>query len=349
MLSRVASIAKAERFLLMSSTSAATHLKEPIILSGRRVWIAGHRGMVGSALARRLAREGVDLVTAPRGTLDLRRQVETEEWLAENRPELIFIAAARVGGILANSIYPGQFLYDNLMIQANIVEAARRVGVRKIMLLGSSCIYPRMAPQPMPESCLLTGPLEETNQWYAIAKIAGLKLAQAYRREYGMNLIVLMPTNLYGPNDNYDLQNSHVVAALLRRIYQAKVENADRVVIWGSGTPQREFLHVDDLAEACVFLIKNWDEEEPVNVGSGEEITIGELAKLIAKVVGWTGPIEFDVEKPDGTPRKLLEVSRLGAMGWKPSIRLSEGLADAYADFKNRWEAGEFASNVSAE
>ncbi len=314
-----------------------------IDLAGRRVWVAGHRGMVGSALLRRLAREGVDLLTVGHAELDLCRQAETEEWVAENRPDFIFIAAARVGGILANSTYPAQFLYDNLMIQTNIVEAARRTGVEKIMLLGSSCIYPRMAPQPMPETCLLTGPLEETNQWYALAKIAGIKLVQAYRREYGMSLIAVMPTNLYGPNDNYDLQNSHVAAALLHRIHRAKVEKAERVVIWGTGGPRREFLHVDDLAEACIFLMKTWENEEPINIGSGQEITIIDLAKLIAEVVGWSGRFEFDTSKPDGTPRKLLDVSRLTAMGWTPSISLSEGLANAYSDFRKRWEAGEFA------
>ena len=300
--------------------------------------------MVGSALTRRLAREGADLMTVPRPGLDLRRQADTEAWIAEHRPEFIFIAAARVGGILANSSFPGQFLYDNLMIQANIVEAARRVGVRKVMLLGSSCIYPRLAPQPMPESCLLSGPLEETNQWYAIAKIAGVKLAQAYRREYGMNLIAAMPTNLYGPNDDYDPQNSHVVPALLRRVHEAKVENAAHVVIWGTGTPRREFLHVDDLAEACVFLMKHWDGEEPINIGSGQEVTVLELAELVAEVVEWNGRFDFDASKPDGTPRKLVDASRLRAMGWKPSIGLREGLANTYADFEKRWKAGMVAA-----
>ena len=327
----------------MSGNFSAT-LQNAIDLAGRRVWVAGHRGMVGSALTRRLAREGADLMTVPRPGLDLRRQADTEAWIAEHRPEFIFIAAARVGGILANSSFPGQFLYDNLMIQANIVEAARRVGVRKVMLLGSSCIYPRLAPQPMPESCLLSGPLEETNQWYAIAKIAGVKLAQAYRREYGMNLIAAMPTNLYGPNDDYDPQNSHVVPALLRRVHEAKVENAAHVVIWGTGTPRREFLHVDDLAEACVFLMKHWDGEEPINIGSGQEVTVLELAELVAEVVEWNGRFDFDASKPDGTPRKLVDASRLRAMGWKPSIGLREGLANTYADFEKRWKAGMVAA-----
>lgn len=314
-----------------------------IDLAGRRAWVAGHRGMVGSALLRRLAREGAKLMTVAHSELDLRRQAETERWIAENRPELIFVAAARVGGIWANSSYPGQFLYDNLMIEANIVEAARRVGVGKVMLLGSSCIYPRMAPQPMPEACLLGGPLEETNQWYAIAKIAGVKLAQAYRREYGMNIVAVMPTNLYGPNDNYDPRNSHVVAALLRRIHEAKMENAECVTIWGTGSPRREFLHVDDLADACIFLMKNWNDEEPINIGSGAEVTIIELAELIAERVGWSGRFTFDAGKPDGTPRKLVDTSRLTALGWKPTINLRAGLADVYGDFKRRWKAGEFA------
>jgi GDP-L-fucose synthase len=323
----------------ISSTSASV-----VDLDGKRVWVAGERGMVGSALTRRLAREGADLLSIRHGALDLRRQAETEAWISTHRPELIFVAAARVGGILANSTYPGQFLYDNLMIQSNVVEAARRVGVGKIMLLGSSCIYPRMAPQPMQETCLLSGPLEETNQWYAIAKIAGVKLAQAYRREYGMNLITAMPTNLYGPNDNYDLNNGHVVAALLRRIHEAKIANADQVVIWGTGTPRREFLHVDDLADACVFLMKNWDAAEPVNVGSGQEVTIIEFAKLVAEIVDWRGQFKFDPNKPDGTPRKLVDTSRLSALGWKPSIDLKKGLSSAYEDFTKRWDAGEFAS-----
>jgi GDP-L-fucose synthase len=328
----------------MSSNSSATPRSE-IDLAGRRVWVAGERGMVGSALTRRLAREGANLISVARGALDLRRQAETEAWIAENRPEFIFVAAARVGGILANSTYPARFLYDNLMIQANLVEAARLVGVEKVMLLGASCIYPRLAPQPIPEDALLTGSLEETNQWYAVAKIAGMKLAQAYRREYGMNLIAVMPTNLYGPNDNYDLQNGHVVPSLLRRIHEAKINRDDRVVIWGTGTPRREFLHVDDLADACVSLMKRWDSEELINIGSGQEVAIADLAKLTAEVVGWTGQLVFDAERPDGSPRKLVETSRLTALGWKPSFGLREGLADAYADFKKRWEAGEFASN----
>lgn len=317
--------------------------QQPLSLSARRIWVAGHRGMVGAALLRRLSSEGAEILTADRQHLDLRRQAETEDWIAEHKPEFIFVAAAHVGGIYANATYPAQFLYDNLMIQANIVEAARRVGVEKVMLLGSSCIYPRLAPQPMTEDSLLTGPLEETNQWYAIAKIAGIKLAQSYRRQYGMKLISTMPTNLYGPADNYHPQNAHVVPALIRRFHEAKVSEAERVVIWGTGAARREFLHVDDLADASVFLMQRFDDEAPINIGSGEEVTILELAKLIAETVGWTGRIELDTEKPDGTPRKLLDVSRLSAMGWKPSITLRDGLANAYEDFKRRWQQGEFA------
>ncbi|HXA21355.1 MAG TPA: GDP-L-fucose synthase [Acetobacteraceae bacterium] len=319
---------------------------QELSLEGRRVWVAGHRGMVGAALVRRMAGEGAVLLTVPHARLDLRRQRETEEWIAGNRPEYILIAAAKVGGILANDTYPAQFLYDNLMIQSNIVEAARKYGAEKVLLLGSSCIYPRLAPQPIPESSLLTGPLEETNQWYAIAKIAGVKLAQAYRREYGLNLISVMPTNLYGPADDYDLRNSHVAAALLRRIHQAKEEKAERVVIWGSGAPLREFLHVDDLADACLFLLKTWDDADPINIGSGQEVSITELAGLIAEVVGWAGRFEFDASKPDGTPRKLLDTTRLTAMGWTPSIDLKAGLASAYVDFRARWNAGEFAAEA---
>jgi GDP-L-fucose synthase len=325
-------------------SNSSVPARSAIDLAGRRVWVAGEYGMVGSALTRRLAGEGANLIGVARAALDLRRQAETETWIAENRPEFIFVAAARVGGIFANSTYPGQFLYDNLMIQANIVEAARRVGVEKVMLFGASCIYPRMAPQPIPEDALLTGPLEETNQWYAIAKIAGMKLAQAYRREYGMNLIAVMPTNLYGPNDNYDLQNGHVVPSLLRRIHEAKINGEDRIAIWGTGAPRREFLHVDDLAGACVFLMKRWDSEDLINIGSGQEVTIGELAKLIVEVVGWGGQLVFDTAKPDGSPRKLVETSRLTALGWKPSIGLKEGLVSTYADFTKRLNAGEFAS-----
>jgi GDP-L-fucose synthase len=316
-------------------------------LAGQRVWVAGHRGMVGSALVRALAKENATLLTATHAELDLRRQSETEAWMRRHRPDIIFVAAAKVGGILANHTYPAQFLYDNLMMQANIIEAARVLGVRKTMLFGSTCIYPRLAPQPMPEDSLLTGPLEETNQWYAIAKIAGVKLAQAYQREYGMNVLSVMPTNLYGPNDNYDPQNSHVAAALLRRIHQARVEGAAQVTIWGTGTPRREFLHADDLAQACIFLMKTRSDPDPVNIGTGQEISIHDLARLIAEIVGWRGEFVFDTSKPDGTPRKLVDVSRLTALGWTASIPLREGLADAYRDFKARWDAGAFTAKAA--
>jgi GDP-L-fucose synthase len=315
---------------------------QELSLADRRVWVAGHRGMVGAALTRALARENALLLTVTHDELDLRRQTDTEAWMQRHRPEFIFMAAAKVGGILANDRYPAQFLYDNLQIQSNIVEAARLIGVEKTMLLGSSCIYPRLAAQPITEDSLLTGPLEETNQWYAIAKIAGIKLAQAYWRQYGMNLVSVMPTNLYGPNDEYDLDNCHVAAALVRRIHQARVEGTAQVPIWGTGTPRREFLHVDDLAQACIFLMKTWSNLDPINIGSGQEVTVFELAQLIADIVGWKGEFIFDGSKPDGTPRKLLDVSQLTALGWTASIPLHEGLTDAYRDFKRRWDAGEF-------
>jgi len=320
---------------------------QELSLSGRRVWVAGHRGMVGAALMRALRREDAVLLAVTRAELDLRRQSDTEAWMRHNRPDIIFVAAARVGGIVANQTYPAQFLYDNLQIQANILEAARIVDVEKTMLFGSSCIYPRLAAQPITEDSLLTGPLEETNQWYAIAKIAGVKLAQAYRGEYGMNVVSVMPTNLYGPNDKYDLQNGHVAAALLHRVHQARVAGAAQVSIWGTGTPRREFLHVDDLAQACIFLMKNWCSSDPINIGSGEEVTIRGLAGLIADIVGWTGEFVFDTSKPDGTPRKCVDIGRLTALGWTASIPLHRGLADAYRDFKARWEAGEFAPNAA--
>jgi GDP-L-fucose synthase len=322
--------------------------RDEMSLAGRRVWVAGHRGMVGAAITRALAREDAHLLTVTHDALDLRRQADTEAWMRANRPDIIFMAAAKVGGILANDTWPAQFLYDNLQIQTNIVEAARLVGVEKTMLLGSSCIYPKFAPQPISEDSLLTGPLEPTNEWYAIAKIAGIKLAQAYRRQYGMNIVSVMPTNLYGPNDQYDPRNSHVAAALLRRLHQARIDAAPTVEIWGTGTPLREFLHVDDLAAACVFLMKTWSDPDPINIGSGQEVSISALATLIAEVVGWTGEFVFDRGKPDGTPRKLLDISRLTALGWTASIPLREGLADAYRDFTARWDSGEFVPRAVA-
>jgi len=301
-------------------------------LAGKRVWVAGQRGMVGSAIVRRLEREDCTILSAPR-EVDLREQAQVREWFAANRPEAVFLAAAKVGGIAANDHFPAQFLYDNLMIEANIVEAARYEGTAKLLFLGSSCIYPRLAPQPIAEDALLTGPLEPTNQWYSIAKIAGLKLCQAYRREYGCDFISAMPTNLYGPGDNYDLENSHVLPALIRKAHEAKLEGATSLEVWGSGTPLREFLHVDDLADACVFLIEHYSDEEHVNIGFGSDVTIAELARLVCAAVGFSGELRFDPSRPDGTPRKLMDSGRIRAMGWAPRIALEQGIADAYRDF----------------
>jgi GDP-L-fucose synthase len=307
----------------------------PVIfpLAGLRVYVAGHGGMVGSALVRRLARSGCTVLTAGRSEVDLRRQADVEAWLAARRPDAAIVAAATVGGILANDTRPAEFLYDNLMIAGNLIEAARRSGVKKLLFLGSSCIYPRLAPQPIREDALLTGPLEPTNQWYAVAKIAGLKLCAAYRRQYGSDFISAQPTNLYGPGDTYDLQGSHVVPALIAKTHRAKLEGAETVEIWGSGTPRREFLHVDDLADALVFLLERYSGEEHVNIGWGEDVSIRELAGLIAEVVGFKGGFRYDTSKPDGTPRKLLDVSKLSALGWRPRLPLRQGLEDAYRWF----------------
>ncbi|WP_282099913.1 GDP-L-fucose synthase [Qipengyuania gelatinilytica] len=301
-------------------------------LAGKRIYVAGHRGMVGSALVRRLAREDCEVLTADR-SVDLREQAEVREWFTDNRPDAVILAAAKVGGILANSEQPGEFLYDNLAIAANVIEAARRVRTGKLLFLGSSCIYPKFAEQPITEAALLTGALEPTNEAYAIAKIAGLKLAAAYREQYGCDFISAMPTNLYGPGDNYDPQSSHVIPGMIRRFHEAKRAGEGSVSIWGSGTPLREFMHVDDLADACIFLLANYSQAQHVNVGSGEEITIRDLAALVAQTVGFEGWIECDTSKPDGTPRKLMDSSRLRAMGWKPSVSLEEGLKGAYAAF----------------
>lgn len=309
-------------------------------LKGRRVWVAGHKGMVGSALVRRLGSEDCEIVTVDRDAVDLRRQADVEEWMADARPDVIFMAAATVGGILANDSHPASFLYDNLAIEMNVTHAAHKVGVAKYVFLGSSCIYPKMAPQPLTEDALLTGPLEPTNQWYAIAKIAGIKLCQAYRRQHGCDFISAMPTNLYGPGDNYDLATSHVIPALIAKIHKAKEDNAETVTLWGTGEPRREFLHVDDLADALVFLARTYSGEEHVNVGTGTDERIVDVARLIADVVGWSGRFVFDTSKPDGTPRKLMDVSRLAALGWTARIGLREGIADAYADFLERLRHG---------
>jgi GDP-L-fucose synthase len=300
-------------------------------LTGKRVWVAGHRGLVGSALVRRLEGEPIgQLITATSAEVDLRRQQPTEEFVARNRPQVVLLAAARVGGINANRLAQGQFLYDNLMISANVIEASRRNGVEKLAVLGSSCIYPREAPQPMPEEAILTGALEPTNEGYAIAKIAALEMAKMYRRQYGMDAISLMPTNLYGPIDNFDLQSSHVLAALLRKIHEAKVEGSPTVEIWGTGRPRREFLHVDDLAEATVVALKRYAGEMHLNVGTGEDISIRDLAGLIAEIVGWQGEFVFNTSMPDGTPRKLLDVSKLRSLGWEPRIDLRSGIERTY-------------------
>ena len=301
-------------------------------LSGKRIYVAGHRGMVGSAIVRRLEREDCEILTAPR-SVDLREQAMVRDWLGEQRPDATVLAAARVGGILANDSYPAQFLYDNLMIEANVIEAARQAGCNRLLFLGSSCIYPRDADQPLTEDALLTGPLEPTNEWYAVAKIAGIKLTQAYRRQYGCDYISAMPTNLYGPGDNFDLETSHVLPALIHKAHLAKQAGDAELTVWGSGTPLREFLHVDDMADACVFLLKAYSGEDHVNVGYGSDISIADLARLVAQVVGFEGEIVLDASKPDGTPRKLMDSSRLNALGWRPSIGLEDGIRSAYAAF----------------
>jgi GDP-L-fucose synthase len=303
-------------------------------LAGARVFVAGHKGMVGAALVRRLAREGCEVLVASREELDLRRQSDVERWMAAHRPDIVLAAAARVGGIHANASFPAEFLYDNLMMEANLVHAAHEIGVRKLVFLGSSCIFPRDAPQPIPEEALLTGPLEPTNEWYAVAKIAGIKLAEAYRLQHGSDFISLQPTNLYGPGDNFDLEGSHVIPALIRKAVEARDSGAAMLTVWGSGRPLREFLHVDDLADAVVFLAKTYSDRQMVNVGSGEEVTIRELAEMICEAAGFTGELRFDAEKPDGTMRKLLDTSRLRSMGWSPRISFRDGLAETVAWFE---------------
>ena len=308
-------------------------------LTGARVWVAGHRGMVGSAIVRRLEREPIaELITATSSEVDLVRQADTEAFVKRTRPDVAIMAAARVGGIHANRTRQAEFLYDNLMINANCVHAAHRAGVRKVVILGSSCIYPREAPQPMREEHLLTGPLEETNEGYAIAKIAGLELTKMYRRQHGLDAIALMPTNLYGPNDNFDLATSHVLPALVRKVHEAKLSGAGQVEVWGTGRPRREFLHVDDVADATVFATRHYAGEQHLNVGTGVDISIRELAEMVAEVVGWDGELVFDPTMPDGTPRKLLDVSRLAELGWQPRIGLREGLAATYRWFVDHYD-----------
>lgn len=302
-------------------------------LAGKRIWVAGQRGMVGAAVVRRLAGLGCAIIPDRSPRLDLRRQADVEAWLEEVRPDAIVIAAARVGGILANDSYPVDFLEDNLLIQTNIIGTAHRIGVERLLFLGSSCIYPRMADQPITEAALLTGQLEETNQWYAIAKIAGIKLVQAYRRQHGRDYISAMPTNLYGPGDNFDFNSSHVLPALIRKAHDAKASGAESMTVWGSGTPRREFMHVDDCADALVFLLQNYSDAEHVNVGTGDDIAIRDLAGLVSKVVGFDGGIVLDSSRPDGTPRKLLSNEKLARLGWTPQVALEDGIRSTYRWF----------------
>ncbi|UPJ79159.1 GDP-L-fucose synthase [Bradyrhizobium sp. 183] len=305
----------------------------PFELKGKSVYVAGHRGMVGSAIARRLAREDVQLVTADRREVDLCNQTAVFEWFAKTRPQVIFLAAAKVGGIVANDTLRAEFIYDNITIAANVIQAAHQNGAEKLMFLGSSCIYPKLAPQPLREVSVLSGPLEPTNEPYAIAKIAGIKMAEAYRSQYGSDFISVMPTNLYGPGDNYHPELSHVVAALIRRFHEAKVAGAKSVAVWGTGTPRREFLYVDDMADACVHLMKSYSGPELINIGTGEDITIAEFARVVAEVVGYSGEIAFDTSRPDGTPRKLLDVSRLASLGWRARTWLVDGMRQTYRAF----------------
>lgn len=299
-------------------------------ISGKRIFVAGHRGMVGSAIVRRLQQQNCEIVTVDRSELDLLDQAATRAWLAREKPDTVVLAAAKVGGILANDSFPADFLYENLMIAANVIEAAHRADIDRLMFLGSSCIYPKMAEQPIVEEALLTGPLEPTNEWYAVAKIAGIKLCQAYRRQFGRDYISVMPTNLYGPGDNFDLNSSHVLPALIRKAHEAKLASAPSITIWGTGTPRREFLHADDCADACVFLLQNYSDWLHVNIGSGTDITIHELAQLVCDTIGFRGEIVCDEAKPDGTPRKLMSADRLRAMGWSPRIALPSGIAATY-------------------
>jgi GDP-L-fucose synthase len=299
-------------------------------LAGRRVWVAGHRGMAGSAIVRRLAQEHCQIVTAARNELDLLRQADVHAWMADSKIDVVFVAAATVGGIMANATRPAEFLYENLMIETNVIHAAWRTGVKKLLFLGSSCIYPRLAEQPMREEALLTGALEPTNEWYAIAKIAGIKLCAAFRRQYGCDFVSVMPTNLYGPGDRYDAEGGHVVASLIMKIHAAKVANSPIVELWGSGTPRREFLYSEDLADACVFVMKNYSGEMFLNVGTGRDMTILELAQSIAKVVDWNGSFSLNTSKPDGTPRKVMDVRRLSELGWSASTEFESGMKAAY-------------------
>ena len=310
----------------------------PFDLKGKTVFVAGHRGMVGAALVRRLAREKAELLTVSRTEVDLRDQAAVFGWFAKARPQAVFLAAAKVGGIVANNTLRAEFIYDNLVIAANVIQAAHQNGAEKLMFLGSSCIYPKLAPQPLREDSMLTGPLEQTNEPYAIAKIAGIKLVEAYRSQYGCDFINVMPTNLYGPGDNYHPEYSHVVAALIRRFHEAKLSGAASVAVWGTGTPRREFLYVDDMADACMHLMKTYSDSELVNIGTGEDIAIADFARLVATVVGYRGETTFDVSRPDGTPQKLLDVTRLAKLGWRARTSLQDGIRLAYQAYLNEFK-----------
>ncbi len=305
----------------------------PFSFAGKRVWVAGHRGMVGSAICRRLATENCEILSIDRGELELRDQTAVYNWVVENKPDAVFLAAAKVGGISANDSFPAEFLYDNLIVECNVINASKFANVEKLMFLGSACIYPRDAEQPMAETALLSGPLEPTNEWYAIAKIAGIKLCEAFRRQYGCDFISAMPNNLYGQGDNFDLESSHVVPALIRKIYEAKISGSNSVEIWGTGTPMREFMYVDDCADALVFLMKNYSDDEHVNIGSGEEISIAKLATRIAYIIGYAGEFHYNTDRPDGTPRKLLNDRKISDLGWKNEFDLTEGLRRTYASY----------------
>lgn len=308
-------------------------------MKGRRIWVAGHKGMVGSAITRHLQNRGEQVLTADRRIVDLRNQIEVEAWLKQNRPDAIIFAAAKVGGILANDSFPADFIYDNLAIETSVIHAAHVADVDRVVFLGSSCIYPKFAPQPIREDALLTGPLEPTNEWYAIAKIAGIKLCQAYRKQYGRRNISIMPCNLYGPNDNFDLTTSHVLPALIRKFHEAREQGQPEARVWGTGAPMREFLHVDDLARAVVFCLDNYDEYEHINCGAGHEVSIRQLAETVARVVGFAGKITFDASKPDGTMHKLMDSSRIAALGWRPEISLEDGIVEVY-----RWYVSQRAA-----
>lgn len=315
-------------------------MTEADILKSKRIYVAGHRGMVGSAIVRRLRELGCnEIIVATRDELDLRNQQAVSQFFADVSPEYVFMAAAKVGGIMANSTEPAQFIYDNLAVQTNMIHSAWQAGVRKLLFLGSSCIYPRLAPQPIKEEYLLTSALEPTNEPYAIAKIAGLKMCAAYRAEYGFNAISLMPTNLYGPGDNFDLTSSHVAPAMIRRFHEARMSGAESVTIWGSGKPRREFLHVDDLAIAACFAMDHYEQADPLNVGAGEDVSIAELAELVARITGFTGKLLFDTSKPDGTPRKLLDISRIRALGWAPCVGLADGMESTYRWYRELHKA----------